>query len=37
MNIATIPDLPNGSILYPDAVYTGYAHEDLFEEATGCP
>ena len=30
------PDLPSGSILYTDAAYTDYAHEDLFQEATGC-
>jgi hypothetical protein len=29
-------DLPEGSLLYTDAAYTDYAHEDLFEEATGC-
>ena len=30
------PDLPQGSILYTDAGYSDYAHEDVFEEATGC-
>jgi hypothetical protein len=29
------PDLPQGSVLYTDAGYTDYAHEDVFEEATG--
>lgn len=29
-------DLPDGSVLYADAAYTDYAHEDVFEEATGC-
>ena len=30
------PDLPEGSVLYTDAAYTDYAHEDVFEDATGC-
>lgn len=30
------PDLPAGSVLYTDAAYTDYAHEDVFAEATGC-
>jgi len=30
------PDLPEGSVLYTDAAYTDYAHEDVFAEATGC-
>lgn len=29
------PDLPEGSVLYPDAAYTDYPHEDVFAEATG--
>ena len=29
------PDLPEGSVHCTDAGYTGYAGEDLFEEATG--
>ncbi|GAB3840211.1 hypothetical protein GCM10028821_44580 [Hymenobacter jeollabukensis] len=29
------PDLPAGSVLYADAAYTDYAHEDVFAEATG--
>ncbi|MBG8553732.1 transposase [Hymenobacter sp. BT594] len=28
------PDLPEGSVLYTDADYTVYIHEDVFEEAT---
>ena len=30
------PDLPAGSVLYTDAAYTNYAHEDVFAQATGC-
>jgi len=30
------PDLPEGSPLYTDAAYTDYAHEEVFQEATGC-
>ncbi len=30
-------DLPEGSILYPDAGYTDYGAEDLFNEASGSP
>lgn len=30
------PDLPAGSVLYADAAYTDYAHEEVFAEATGC-
>ncbi|SMB99956.1 transposase IS4 family protein [Hymenobacter roseosalivarius DSM 11622] len=29
------PDLPEGSVLYTDAGYTDYAHEEICEEATG--
>jgi hypothetical protein len=29
------PDLPEGSLLYTDAAYTDYTHEDVFAEATG--
>ncbi len=29
------PDLPEGSVLYTDAGYTDYAHEEVFEDATG--
>ncbi len=28
-------DLPEGSVLYPDAGYTDYVAEDLFNEASG--
>jgi hypothetical protein len=30
------PDLPEGSVLYADAAYTDYAHEEVFAQATGC-
>lgn len=29
------PNLPEGSVLYTDAGYTDYVHEDVFAEATG--
>jgi len=29
------PELPEGRVLYTDAAYTDYAHEDVFAEATG--
>lgn len=29
-------DLPEGSVLYADAAYTDYTHEEVFDEATGC-
>ena len=28
-------DLPEGSVLYTDAGYPDYGHEDVFEQATG--